>query len=414
MAVRVLMLVTELAMGGAAKVVRELSAVLGERFEVHEAVFNRADGVDFDGIAPPHSLDVTGGGGILSKLANLHRRIRRTRRLKGKLGIDVSISHLEGAHWVDVLSRGPEKVVLCVHGSTLNNGEISGPSGWLRARVVLPLIYNRADRVVTVSRGIRSELISLGVRPDRLETINNSFDVRGIAARSLEPLSREEEQLFASGPALVNVGRLAPPKNQAALLDIFAAVLARRPAKLLILGDGELRPALLERAEALGLRTYSRWGGEALAPDRDVYFLGVRGNPFNLIARSDLFLLTSSWEGFPLALCEAMICGTPVVAADCLTGPREILSPGTSMPERPLAAAEWTDNGVLMPVLREPESFAAATRMWADTVVRLLDDPAACARMSEGARTRMQDFTQDRIAAQWVELIERLGGERGR
>jgi glycosyltransferase involved in cell wall biosynthesis len=406
------MLVTELAMGGAAKVVRELSAMLATRFEVHEAVFNVADGVDFDGITTPHSLDVSGGGGVLNKLANLGRRIRRTRALKRKLRIDVSISHLEGAHWVDVLSRRGEKVVLCVHGSTLNNREIRGLSGWLRGRVVLPFIYNRADRIVTVSHGIRSELISLGVRAERIRTIHNSFDLPGIAARSREPLSRAEEQLFGSAPVLVTVGRLAPPKNQAALLDIFAEVLAQRPAKLLIVGNGELRAALVERAQALGLKVCSRWAGSAPVPDCDVYFLGVRSNPFNLVSRSDLFLMTSSWEGFPLALCEAMACGTPVLSTDCFTGPREIFSPDTPMPAKALTGAEWTDRGVLVPLLNDPGTYVQARSVWAETILRLLAEPAARERISQGAQVRVQDFGREEKTGEWAELIAQLATAR--
>jgi glycosyltransferase involved in cell wall biosynthesis len=328
------------------------------------------------------------------------------------LRIDVSISHLEGAHWVDVLSRSGEKVLLCVHGSTLNNGEIRGLSGWLRARVVLPFIYNRADQIVTVSHGIRSELISLGVTAERISTIHNSFDLAGIAERSREPLSPAEEGLLGSAPVLVTVGRLAPPKNQAALLDIFAAVLAERPAKLLIIGDGELRAALVERAEALGLRVCSRWSDDALGQDCDVYFLGVRSNPFNLVSRADLFLMTSSWEGFPLALCEAMACGTPVLSTDCFTGPREILSPNSPMPAEAIAAAEWTERGVLMPVLNDSRTYIQARAAWVETILRLLAEPAARERLSEGARVRVKDFGCEEKAGEWADLINQLATGR--
>lgn len=156
---RVLLLVTELKMGGAARVVRDMAEMLGERFAVHEAVFNREDGVDFPGSAPI-SLDVPGGGSPVAKLRNLARRIQRVRELKRRLSIDVSISHLEGAHWVDVLSTGRAKTITCVHGSILGNQDIRGVSGWLRRRVLAPMVYNRADHVVTVSRDIVPELLS--------------------------------------------------------------------------------------------------------------------------------------------------------------------------------------------------------------------------------------------------------------
>lgn len=405
---RLLMLITELQMGGAAKVVRELSIDLAKRYEVHEVVFNVADGVDFAGASPPHSLDVQGGGSILGKLTNLKERISRARRLKRMLGIDVSISHLEGAHWVDVLSRSREKTVLCVHGTILHNPNIGGASGWLRRRVVMPLIYNRADRVVTVSRDLVSELIALGVSAERIRTINNSFDGRVIADGIREPLSEDEEAVFGRGPVLVNVGRLDSPKNQQALLDVFAGLRRRRTLKLLILGDGKLREPLVAQAEALGLSVYRAWSDAPLTPEHDVYFLGIRSNPFKIVAQSDLFLMTSSAEGFPLALCEAMVCGVPVLSTDCRTGPREILAPETATPATPIASAEATRFGMLMPVLHEPSSAAAAQQVWTATILGLLDDAPARARMSKAARKRMQDFSREKIAAQWVELIEEL------
>lgn len=405
---RVLMLVTELSMGGAARVVRDVSTMLRERYEVHEAVFNAADGVDFAGERSPHSLDVPGGGGPIAKGANLLRRIRRTRRLKRRLGVDVSISHLEGAHWVDVLSRGREKIVLCVHGSILHNADISGPLGWLRKRVVLPLIYNRADAIVSVSRDIVPELVSLGVDEGRIRTINNGFDLERIEQRSREPLAPEEQTLFDAGPVLITAGRLADQKNQAPLIEILAGLRQRTDARLVILGDGELRAELLRRAREAGLRVYDAWSGAPIGSDYDIYFLGVRENPFKYIARADLFLLPSSWEGFPLVLCEAMICGVPVLATDCRTGPREILAPATSLCAEPIVQPERGDHGWLMPLLGEggsrtrPDAIAA----WVGTIAAMLDDEDARRRLSQAGRRRMDDFSRERIAAQWLELVE--------
>lgn len=406
---RVLLLVTELKMGGAARVVGDMAEMLGPRFVVHEAVFNRQDGIDFPGSAPL-SLDVAGGGGPIAKLRNLARRIRRVRELKRSLSIDVSISHLEGAHWVDVLSGGTAKTIACVHGSILGNQDIRGLSGWLRRRVLAPLVYNRADHVVTVSRDIVPELLSLGVRPTRISTINNAFDLQGIEERSRKSLSAAEAALFAHGPVLVTTGRLAAQKNQGPLLEILARLKQRRPARLLILGDGPLRDQLLGKAEALGLRSWNTWSGEPLAAGHDVYFVGVQDNPFRWLNRADLFVLPSGWEGFPLALCEAMICGAPVVATDCLTGPREILAPETDPPSKPIRAPERGAFGWLMPVLHDPATRTEAVDAWVGKLAELLEDASERRDLVEAGRKRMADFSREKIASQWFALIDDLLG----
>ena len=405
---RVLMLVTELSMGGAAKVVREVSAMLAGRFEVHEAVFNVGDGVDFPGTAPVHSLGVAGGGGFLIKSMNFARRISRTRRLKRQLGIDVSISHLEGAHYVDALSRRGEKMVLCIHGSMVRDHEPKGLREWLRLRAIAPLIYRRADRIVTVSRDIAPQMVLLGIPAAKTVTINNSFDVEGIEARSREPLSDEERQIYAGAPVLVTSGRFAKQKNQARLLDIFAELIRSRPAKLVMLGDGPLREELVARADALGLKTYRAWSGEPLTGDRDLYFLGNRANPFPFLRHASLFVLPSAWEGFPLSVGEAMACGLPVVASDCPTGPREMLAPDSAVPERPIRQAEGGAYGVLMPMLVAAETLAADREIWVETLARLLDDLAERNRLAAAGRARVEDFSPEKIAPQWLRLIDEL------
>ena len=132
---------------------------------------------------------------------------------------------------------------------------------------------------------------------------------------------------------LVTSGRLALQKNHAALIALFARLLERRRARLVLIGDGELRQPLIDQARSLGLRVAEGPDGDA-----DVYFLGFQDNPFRLQRHADLFVLPSGWEGFPMVLGEAMACGLPIVSADCPTGPREFLAPDTLAPGGPPAA----------------------------------------------------------------------------
>ena len=409
---KLLMFITNLGLGGAQRVFQDLSVALRDHCAVHEAVFNFHDGHDFPTGADVISLDVPGGPGLFNKLRNFRSRVVRLRSIKKELRPELCISHLEGADYVNVLIRVSERIILCVHGSKLHDRNIHGLQGLVRRKLLIPSLYNRADRIVTVSRDIRTELISMGVAAHRICVINNFFDVERIVQLSKEPLSAAEAKVYASGPVIVTSGRLHSQKNQAALLDVFAEVRRRQPAKLLLVGDGELRDALVHQAQGLGLRVFAGWTSDALTPDHDVYFMGLQKNPFKYIRPAALFAFTSDYEGFPLALSEAMICGTPVVLTDCATGPREILAPETSDPAFPIEAAEQGDYGLLMPMLNNPANRPAHVGVWVAAIDRLLLDTAERQRLGRRARQRMEAFTRDRIVPQWLDVIRDLLADR--
>ena len=407
---KILLLIPNLGLGGAQRVFHDHSVELAKHYAITEAVFNLEGGDLYPSGNPVVSLDVSGGGGMLVKLQNFRRRISGLRQLRERLRPAVVISHLEGADYVNLLSGGPGKIILCVHGSKLHDANIRGPVGWLRKNVLIPLLYNRADRIVTVSRDIIPELIEgFGVKPSKLLTINNFFEVAQIEAKSQEPLSAAEAAVYAAAPVLVTSGRLTLQKNQAPLLDSFAALLLQRPVKLVFVGDGELREALTTHARSLGLRVYADWEAlVGLTPDFDVYFLGMQQNPFKYLRPASAFVFPSAWEGFPMALGEAMICGLPVLSTDCPTGPREMLAPATEPPATPLRQAERGVFGLLLPMLTQPATLAADQAVWTDAIAALLADAPEQRRLGRLARERMQDFTRERIFGQWIQLVEEV------
>jgi len=381
---------------------------LREYYEVTEVIFNEDEPDLYPSGNPMRSLQVPGGGSPLAKMQHFYQRVARLRALKKELQCDVAVSHLEGADYVNLLSKGREKVILLIQGSKVHDGEIKGALGWLRKRLFMPWLYQKADKVVTVSRDIIPEMTEvLSVPAAKLSAINNSFDVAHVRARSQEPLPAAMQAVYAAAPILVTSGRLAIQKNQAPLLDIFAALLPRQPSKLVLIGDGELRQSLVQHAQQLGLRVYQAWESNvALTPDFDVYFMGLQDNPFKFIRPAQVFVFPSAWEGFPLALGEAMTCGIACATTDCPTGPREMLAPESATPAQPIQQAEWTPCGVLMPMLNNPATLRASQATWVDTVQQLLTDEAQRTRLGEQAYNRAIDFSHAATFRRWQQLID--------
>ena len=114
-------------------------------------------------------------------------------------------------------------------------------------------------------------------------------------------------------PALVTVGRLAPEKGLDTALRALALLRRNVSARLVIVGDGPDRRALEEQAASLEL-------SEAVA------FVGSRPSGVPYLAAADAVVSASRFEGMPTTLVEALAVGARVVATDCPTGPRELLS----------------------------------------------------------------------------------------
>ncbi|MGK2284601.1 glycosyltransferase [Pedomonas sp. V897] len=187
----------------------------------------------------------------------------------------------------------------------------------LSTRPLLRTMFARADRVVSVSEELASDLVRhLGLPRDNIAIIKNGIDVGRIGQ-----LARAEidHPWFAPGapPVILGTGRLHRQKNFPLLIRAFARLRQRQAARLLILGTGpeETRQELLALAASLGV-------GE------DVELPGYVDNPFAYMRRAALFVLSSSWEGMSNALLEAMACGCPVVSTRCPTGTVEVLANG--------------------------------------------------------------------------------------
>lgn len=197
---------------------------------------------------------------------------------------------LSGAIGVLCKRRLGKPLVITVHGPDIILGRRWRPMAWLNA-----FALRGADQVITVGSGFIPDLLALGLPPERINHIPN-----GIHASLFPPRPPGTRR------AVLYIGRLAPEKRVDLLLRAFRHVYAVHPDwRLLIGGDGPLRPSLESLSKELGL------GGA-------VSFLGLI--PHEQVGRvmdeADVFVLPSQREGFPVVLVEAMAKGLAVVATD--------------------------------------------------------------------------------------------------
>ena len=215
-----------------------------------------------------------------------------------------------------LLARAPTRLVVSEH-NTLSITMQHAPD--MRGKVAVPLLmrllYGQADAVVAVSAGVAADLSrSTGLARERIRVIYNPVVTPDLERQAAEPL---DHPWFAPGepPVVLGMGRLVPQKDFNTLVEAFSLVCRQRPARLVILGEGEERPKLEQRVRELGL-------------EAEVDLPGFQANPFPYLARAGVFALSSAWEGLPTVVVEALACGTPVVSTDCPHGSAEILEGG--------------------------------------------------------------------------------------
>ncbi|WP_410614180.1 glycosyltransferase [Amycolatopsis sp. lyj-109] len=345
---RVLHVISEMGAGGAETLVAGMVA-RGEEYGWVSAVASgggfRADALAAAGTPTfPVPLARRSKAGVLKAAWATRRAISRFRP-------DVVLAHNVGASLVARLALAPGRRPLTVfHG-------VADEDYPAAARI----LRRTSGRVVAVSAATADRLTAAGL--ERPAVIPNAVFPRPPVFGRAE--IRASLGVPARTPVALCLARLEPQKRHDVLLDAWAAV--DGDAVLWLAGDGSLRPELERRAQALGRR---------------VEFLGTRADVPDLLAAADVTVLTSDWEGLPLAVLESMAAGRPVVATD-VGGIGGVLAGG---------------GGIVVPP-SDPAATAAA-------LTALLFDPARReTAAAEGIRAVERDYDPHRLMKSYDELL---------
>ena len=259
---------------------------------------------------------------------------------------------------------------------------------WKRTPHVLidRLLARWTDVIVANSHSVKEFTVRYEkLRADKFVVIHNGIDMNRFTCYPNQGLNKRAELGFEPDtPMLTIVGRLTAQKGHRYLMDALPVIRDRFPdLRLLIVGDDSphdvsTKEMIFQQVQALGLTD-------------NVIFLGQRRDVPDILCATDLFVLPSLWEGFGLAVAEAMAAGKPVVASR-VDGIPEVVEDGVT--------------GILVPP-QDPGALARA-------ILFLLGNKQRAEAMGQAGRERIERcFTLNRMVSQWDELYQHLARKKG-
>ncbi len=399
---KVLIVVSSLNTGGAQRAAANLSLGLRKSCDV-DFLLNETTNIIF-----PHYGNILGlgfkyepdKGNIFYQIRVSIRRFIVLGRLKRKGQYDAVFSFLDSANIVNILTGNKHsKTIITIH-SVLSSCAVEKKYRY----IVIPLVkllYRYADNIVCVSAGVKEDLEKrIGVKNTNIVVIYNGFDCDDIIKKGDSHLiSKEDNRLFEDHIVITAMGRLNVYKGFPYLIRALVKVREAIPnVRLIIIGEGEDRESLQKLIDTLNLQDCA-------------FLIGVRDNPFCIIKRSKLFVLSSVNEALPSALIESLLLSVPCVSTN-LKGAREILDPNRDKVSNIDSGLIIAKHGILTPVTDcgkdyELKSFSVNETILADAIIRVITDESLRNRYCLNAETIRERFDLTTMADKCLELIKR-------
>jgi glycosyltransferase involved in cell wall biosynthesis len=238
--------------------------------------------------------------------------------------------------------------------------------------------YRQVRAFLCASEAIRHMLIGQGIPPDQTITVHEGIDLEHVNAA---PIVNVHELFWLphNAPLVGNVGALVPHKGQRHLIEAAALVVREVPdARFVILGEGELKPALEKQISDLALAKH-------------VLLAGFRPDVLSILKGFDIFVMPSVSEGLGTSLLDAMACARPIVASR-VGGIPEVVRHG--------------ETGLLVPA-KDPRDLAAS-------IIRLLLDPPLAQKLAAAGLARVREkFSVERMVTETLAVYELVRTARG-
>jgi glycosyltransferase involved in cell wall biosynthesis len=298
--------------GGTERIILNLAKGIASRGYAVDLVLARAEGAYMPQIPDTVRLIDLKAPRVLGSVPALVNYLQRERPKALLSAMFANVIAL----WARRLCSIPGRLVITEHNTLSSVVKNTNDFRWKLYPKMAGWFYPWADNIIAVSNYVAEDLTQVAKIPHNLiQVIYNPIVTQDLLEKSKASFEHPWFKDGETSPVVVAVGRLTDQKAFDVLIRAFSFVRKTRPVRLLILGEGENRPALQSLIKNLGL-------------EQDVNLMGFVQNPYPYISHASLFVLPSRWEGLPTVLVEALYLDTPIIATDCPGGSREILKDG--------------------------------------------------------------------------------------
>lgn len=322
---KIMFVLTAYERGGTSTVARNLlDFLIEEKINVALLIENLSDRhYPIDSRIKVVDLKISPRKNFLLKIFNVARHLLSMRRVIAIESPDVVMSFAFQANCYTLLSllfrfgKRP-KVIITEHTEEMflktKNNDLKYKFFRFFYKTLMLFLYGRADHIIAVSKAIAEHVKKIFfVSQYKVKVIYNPVAIDKIKKLSAEGgLSINFEDKV---PYIATISRLSKEKGVHFLIHGFKILSEDIDARLIIIGDGIDRLLLERMAEDLKIR-------------EKVIFTGWVDNPFKYLKKTNVFVLPSLWEGFPMAVLEAMVCGIPAIVTDSSGGIREVIRDG--------------------------------------------------------------------------------------
>lgn len=389
----ILIIIDKISNGGAQRAAVNLANGLSKSYNVILATFEIKED-NYECSSKIINLNCGKTNNKISKVYNMLKRIHKIRKIKRENNITHSISFLTVPNFINICTKLNDKTIVSIR------NEMSKIEKSFIEKQMNKISCKKADIVVPVSKYVLyDQQINYKTNPKKMKVIYNFYDQEYINKRKEEEIKEELAKKIIGSKIVLTIGRLEEQKGQWHLIRAFSKVVKEIPnAKLIILGEGSLKKYFYELIKELNL-------------EENVYIIDFDSNPYKYMNVSELFVLSSLYEGMPNVVLEAMTCGLPIISTDCNGGPREILAPNTNLKKKTNSIGN-EEYGILVPPLDNvyyiaKEHLSREEELLAEAIIKLLKDNKLKQYYRNKSLERIEDFNKDKILKLWIDLLEK-------